>query len=467
MKRITWTQEKSSFYKYACRISVPIAAQNLISALVSSVDVIMLGYVSQDALAASSLANQLQFILATLFYGLSSGVSIMVAQYWGKRDTKTIEQIMGLAFRFFFGLSVIFAAASFFFPGPIMAFFTNEPALIELGTDYLRVVSVAYLFMGFSSFYLNTMRSMERVMLSTVTYFVSLCVNITLNATFIFGLFGAPKLGLVGVAIGTAAARAVETLICLVDNALRRHPVHFHLRSVFGHYQLLMRDFIKLVSFSTLNDCIWGIGTAMYSVVIGHLGTEAVAANSVASVIRNLTSVVCLGFANATAIVLGKAMGQGALELAKTYSKRMLLLTFISGVASGIIILCGSPLLIGIMGRDLSATAHEYLRVMIVICSYYMIGMGLNTCWICGCFRAGGDMRFGFLLDIWAMWGWGVPMGFIAAFILKLPVEVVYFVLCTDEFIKMPIVIHHYRKMGWLKNITRSREELDGVAVNG
>ncbi len=461
MKRLQWTEEKSSFYKYACRIALPLAGQSLISSLVSSVDVIMLGYVSQDALAASSLANQLQFILATIFGGLASGVSILIAQYWGKRDTKTIEQIMGLAFRFFFVFSLLFTLVSFFFPRQVMEIFTNEPALIELGTDYLKVVAVSFFFMGISSFYLNTMRGMERVLLSTVTYFISLFVNIGLNATFIFGLFGAPKLGLVGVAIGTSAARAVEVVICIIDNIGKRCPVHFHISRVFGHYKILMRDFIKIATPSMLNDCFWGIGFSMYSIILGHMGTDAVAANSVVSVIRNLATVACCGFANATAIVLGKAMGRGDLELAKIYSKRMLFLTVTSAVISGALLLACSPLLIGTMGRDLSDTALSYLRVMIRICSYYIIGIGLNTCWICGCFRAGGDTRFGCILDACAMWCWSVPLGFLSAFVFKLPVEVVYFILCTDEFCKMPIVIHHYRKMNWLKNITRSREELE------
>lgn len=455
-----WTQEKSGFYKHAFAIAMPIALQNLISALVSSVDVVMLGYVSQDALSASSLANQVPFIMTMAFYGLASGTSVLVAQYWGKKDGETIEQIMGLACRFFMGFAAVFAFAALFFPVQLMRLYTDQPELIRLGSEYLRVVAISYLLMGFSNFYLNTMRSMERVVLSTSVYIISLSVNIFFNAVFIFGLFGAPKLGLVGVAIATVMARAVEVAICLVDNA-RRKEIKFRLSRVWGHYRVLTRDFLKIAAPAMINDLLWGVGFSMYSVIFGHLGSDSVAANSVAAVTRNLATVFCMGFASATGIIVGKAMGKNDLGLAKTYAGRMSWLTFLSSIFGGACLLALSPVVMKTMGRDLTETALGYLQVMILINSYYTIGQGMNTCWIVGCFRAGGDTKFGMILDALAMWVWAVPLGFLCAFVLKLPVEWVYFVLCTDEFSKMPIVIYHYKKYKWLKNITREKAELE------
>lgn len=459
MKPKRWTQEKSDFYKHAFAIAMPMALQNLIGALVSSVDVVMLGYVSQDALSASSLANQVPFIMTMAFYGLASGASVLVAQYWGKKDGDTIEQIMGLAFRFFMGFSAVFTLAALFFPVQLMQLYTDQAALIKLGSEYLRVVAVSYLLMGFSNFYLNIMRSMERVILSTSVYIISLCVNIFFNAVFIFGLFGAPKLGLTGVAVATVIARAVEVTICLVDNA-RQKEIKFRIFRIFGHYRVLTRDFLKISAPAIVNDLLWGVGFSMYSVIFGHLGSNAVAANSVAAVARNLATVFCFGFANATGIIVGKAMGKNDLELARIYAGRMSWLTFISSVFGGICLLVLCPVLMRTMGKDLTGTALGYLKVMIMINSYYTIGQGMNTCWIVGCFRAGGDTKFGMILDALAMWAWAVPLGFFCAFVLKLPVEWVYFVLCTDEFSKMPVVIYHYKGYKWLRNITREKEEL-------
>ncbi len=454
-----WTQEKSAFYKHAFAIAMPIALQNLIGAFVSSVDVVMLGYVSQDALSASSLANQVPFIMTMAFYGLASGASVLVAQYWGKKDGETIEQIMGLAFRFFMGFAAVFTLAALLFPAQLMRLYTDQEPLIKLGSEYLRVVAVSYLLMAFSNFYLNIMRSMERVILSTSVYIISLSVNIFFNAVFIFGLFGAPKLGLTGVAVATVIARAVEVAICLVDNA-RRKEIKFRLSRVLGHYRVLTADFVKIAAPAMVNDLLWGVGFSMYSVIFGHLGSDAVAANSVASVARNLATVFCFGFANATGIIVGKVMGKNDLEEAKVYAGRMSWLTFFAGALGGVCLLILCPVLMKTMGRDLTAAASGYLKTMILINSYYTIGQGMNTCWIVGCFRAGGDTRFGMILDALAMWAWAVPLGFFCAFVLKLPVEWVYFVLCTDEFSKMPVVIYHYRGFKWLKNITREKAEL-------
>ena len=210
---------RKEFTKMACSIALPIAAQNMINTLVNSADTFMLGYVSQTALAASSLANQLHFILMLVFYGLTTGSGVMMAQYWGKKDTRTIEQILGIALRFSMLISLLTFVAAFVFPGVVMKIFTNDEAIIAEGIKYLRILSFSYLITGFTQMYFATVRSMERIMLPTVSYAISLGVNVFINATFIFGLFGAPKLGIMGVAIGTVIARAVELAICLVDSA--------------------------------------------------------------------------------------------------------------------------------------------------------------------------------------------------------------------------------------------------------
>lgn len=445
--------EKRAFYQHAILIALPIIAQNLINAAVSSADVIMLGYVSQEALSASSLANQVQFVLMIIFFGLSSGVTALTAQYWGKGDTVTIEKILGIAVRFSLSVGLVFAAAAFFAPQLLMRIFTNDPALIAEGAVYLRILSVSYLFTSFSSIYLNLMRSIERVFISTSVYAISLSLNICINAIFIFGLFGAPKLGLVGVAIGTVTARLVELLICVGD-LLHSKTIKFHLRYVFASNPVLMKDFLRISLPSTLNDTSWSVAFSMYSVILGHLGSDAVAANSVASVARNLGTVICFGMASATGIVVGKTIGENRLTHARVYADRMVFLTSLSGILGGILIFFSRPIFL-MMGHELTPHATAYLQVMLLITCYYVWGQGVNTAWIGGCFRAGGDAKYGMICDTIDMWCFSVPMGFFCAFVLKLPVMGVYFILCLDEFVKMPFIIHHYRSYRWIQNITR------------
>lgn len=455
-------KEKREFYSKAILIALPIIAQNLINTAVNSADVVMLGYVSQEALSASSLANQVQFILTIIFYGLASGVSTLTAQYWGKGDTRTIEKVLAIALRFSLLVGFIFSIAAWFFPNQVMHIFTNDPTLIQEGVTYLRILAVSYLFMSFSSIYLNLMRSIERVMLSTGVYAISLCINISINATFIFGLFGAPKLGLVGVAIGTVIARFTEVVICVIDS-MRFRTVRIRLKDLVTFEPVLVKDFLRISMPSTLNDTAWSVAFSMYSVILGHMGSDAVAANSIATVARNLGTVICFGMASATGIIIGKTIGENRLKHAQVYANRMLFLTSTAGILGGILILCSRPLLM-MMGHELTDQARIYLQGMLLINAYYVWGQGVNTAWICGCFRAGGDAKYGMICDTIDMWCFAVPVGLFCAFVLKLPVLVVYFVLCLDEFVKMPFVIHHYRSFQWIRNITRDFPEQEQVA---
>lgn len=445
--------EKQAFYRMVFMLVLPIAAQNLINTAVSSADVVMLKYVGQDALAAVSAATQVSFILGLFFYGLSSGASVLTAQYWGKQDYRTIERIMGIAFRISMAFAAVFALAALFFPSLLMRIFTSDEALVVEGVKYLRVVAVSFLFMSISSMYLNMMRSMERVVLSTVTFLISFLLNVALNATFIFGLFGMPRLGVVGVALATSVARFVEMLICFVD-AAKSTTVKMRVRYVFERNPELTQDFFRYSLPSMGNELIWGTGFSMYTVIMGHLSSDALAANSIVQVVRNLATVVGFGLANGTSVVIGKALGEGRTEAAREYARRMFRLTLIAGLVGAVIMVLLRPLILA-YGGDLTQTAQEYLGAMLWINVYYVVGMIMNTFLICGVFRAGGDVKFGFYCDTITLWGVFVPLGLLCGYVFKLPVMVVYLILCLDEGSKFPVNLRHYYKSNWARNITR------------
>ncbi len=448
----TATKGSSSFNKDILRLAVPIVLQNIVTTAVNSADVIMLGFVGQDALSAGSLANQVMFILNLVYTGISSGVIMLAAQYWGKKDTKTIEHIMGIGMQLSIFISSIFFIMAFFFPHVLMRIFTNDINLITAGIPYLRMVSFSYLFMSFSQIYLCAMRSIERVHFSTVTNAVALILNIIFNAVFIFGLFGAPKLGILGVALATVIARAVEFTICVIDNFIPK-AIHFHIKNVLEVNKILFFDFMKYSLPAFGNEIVWGVAFSMYSVIMGHLDSDIVAANAVVVVARNLGTVACFGIADAGAIILGKSIGSGNTDTIKSDSSRFVKITSMSAVLGGIVIFLLRPVFFTM--ADLTPTAQSYLSIMLFINMYYIVGQAFNTAMICGVFRSGGDSKWGFFCDIIDMWCYSVPLGFISAFVLKLPPMWVYFLICTDEFVKIPFVYKHYKSYKWLKNITR------------
>ena len=446
------TQEAKSFYKDLRNVVQPMAIQNLISSAVNSADVIMLGYIGQTAIAASSLAGNVAFILFMISTGLSSGLVMLGAQYWGKKDTEAIKTLLGIGLRICCSVEIIVACIAAFYPRILMLIFTKDSALIAEGCKYLRAASFSYVCLSFSQMFQAGFKSIERVKIVTITSTTSLFLNIGLNAVFIFGLLGVPKMGITGVGIATSIARFIEMIICFIY-AGRQSDIKFSVSCVFRRNKLLTRDFFKYSLPAVGNELVWGSAFAMYSVIMGHLGEDIVAANSVVNTVRQLGSVLCFGMAYGGAIVVGKYMGAGDMAVAERNASRLARVTIFSGVLGAVLLICLYPVLPYI--ADLNETAAHYRNILLFINAYSLIGASINTVLICGIFRAGGDSKFGFVADIINMWCVSVPLGLLAAFVFKLPPLWVYFILFLDEFEKMPFVIHHYFKKGWLRNITR------------
>lgn len=442
-----------NFYRSFFAIVIPIAIQNLINSAVGMADTTMLGLVSQTAMASSSLAGQIHFLLNMVYGGLAAGITMLAAQYWGRKNLAAIEHILAIGVKLAVAVGLVFFVGTVFFPQALMRIYTNDPAMIEAGAQYLNTVGWSYLFMGFSHPYLSVMKSIERVKVSTLINSSALLGNIVLNAVFIFGWIpGVPPMGIRGVALATVISRVIELALCLVDGRrvkqLRLRPGLFLL-----HNKVLWHDFIRYSLPAIGNEFVWGLAYSMYSVIMGRLGEDLVAANSIVSNIRNLASVLGFGVANGAAILLGKTIGVGDMAGAERDAKRLLWLTFAASLLGSAVILGVHPFLASAL--SLTDQAREYLQLMVWISAVYVVGPTMNTCWICGIFRAGGDSRFGFLCDIIDMWGVFVPLGFLVAFVFQLPPMAVYCILSLDEFAKMPVVYHRYRQKKWLRNITR------------
>lgn len=453
--------DRKQFLLYALKLAFPIMIQNLISTLVNSADTVMLGYVSQTAMAASSLANQYTFVLFCFYYGLGIGTSVLCAQYFGKGDKQTVERIIGLAARVAILISLLFFVFSFFAPEAIMKIFTDSPQTIKEGAAYLKVLSFSFVFMGFSQVFVSALRSVGKIVFPSALYVVSLLVNVMMNAAFIFGLFGLPRLGVVGVALGTVSARAVEVILCFVYSAAGK-DIKFRLKNLFRRSGVLFKDFLKISAPSVVNDLMWGMAATTCTAILGHIGDDMVAANAVAVMVVNMGAIVCRGFSNATTIIVSQTLGENRMEDTKVYAKRILWLTVIVSLLGCCVILAIRPFMVQFYRDKLTETAIYYLGIIMIMTTWRLVGEGINTCLICGCFRGGGDAKFGMVVDTVFMWGVSVPLMAIAAYVLKLPPVWVYFVMTLDEFEKMPVVFAHYFKFKWMKNITRDQKELEG-----
>ena len=316
-------REKDDFYQKMFRLSIPIIIQGLLSAAVNSADVIMLNYVGQSSISAVSLAANYSNILFMVYNGLGTGAALLCTQYFGRNNIEAIHIIEGIALRFSIIISALTSVIAFTMPGRMMMLFTTDQELISIGASYLQIMGITYLCWSITEMYIAVLRSVGRVTVCMVLNILAFTLNVLLNAVFIFGLFGVPQMGATGVAIATAVSRSAELAACVVVSAFSR-DVKLSLAYMFAKNQALYTDFIKMSLPALGNDVSWSVAFSMYSVILGHLGTDAVAANSIVSVVRNIGTVFCFSVASAGSILLGSMMGKGDLEKSKLHASKTL-----------------------------------------------------------------------------------------------------------------------------------------------
>ncbi len=439
------------FNKKLFSLVIPIALQQLMLAVVSASDAVMLNLISQDKMSAVSLATQITFVENLFLMAMTIGLSMLAAQYWGKKDKAAVERIFAYVMKITAAVSFLFFVVALFFPRFLMGLLTNEPILIDGGAEYLRLVAPSYLLTGISQIYLCTLKNSGRAKNASIISSVCMVGDMLMNIVLIVGLLGFPRLEIAGAAISTTIARAIEVAWCIIEVS-RKDRVKLRIKNILRTDKILRRDFWKYTTPVLGNEIVWGVGFTMFSVIMGHLGGDAVAANSIANIVKNLVACLCLGLGSGGGIMIGNELGSGQLERAKEYGGKLCVISILGGALSGLVLLSFSPLILSVV--NLSDTATEYLKWMLVICSYYMIGKSVNSTTIAGIFCAGGDSKFGFLCDTVVMWCITVPLGFIAAFALKLPVIAVYFIVSLDELLKLPAVYINYKKYKWVKDLT-------------
>ena len=404
-------ERKRSLRKEIVRLALPIALQQFMTALVGACDAIMLGKLSQDAMSAVSLATQVTFVFNLFMFAFMAGENMFVAQYYGKGDYTGISQVFSLVTKICGCIAVVFLAGTLFFPEQLMRILTNEETLIVLGSEYLRVIGISYVFSGIAQTFLAIMKNCGAVNMSTLINGVMVILNIALNAVFIFGLSGFPKMGIKGAALATVLATVVQFLWSVGYVLCRIRAVKFSLRSC--EKKLFGRFWQKTVPL-LINNLAWGIGFSMYSVIMGHLGTDAVAANGIANISKNLVVCFCLGLGNAGSIIVGNRLGADRLQEAKEVGETLTKTAIIAGIVSGLVLIALSPFITKMV--DLTPTARGYLQKMLLISSYYIAGKSVNCMTIGGIFAAGGDSKFGMLCDSVTLWCIIVPLGCICAF---------------------------------------------------
>jgi len=448
----SWLFNDKKFYKTMLVLALPIVAQNLILSSLNLVDNIIIGGLNATAIASVGLANQYFFLLNLVLFGICSGSSIFIAQFWGNRDIKNIKRVLGLSLITGVTASAIFTVLGLIFPRQILKLFSNDADVIKMGSDYLRIIIFSYVLSAVSFSYSFALRSIRQVKTPMYVSAVALGINTFLNFSLIYGMFGLPRLGIRGSAIGTLIARTVEMTLILFIVYKNKLPIAASFNELLDLPREFVKRFYKITSPVILNESVWALGVSIYSVVYAHMGTDVIASTTISSTVEKIIWVIFLGLGNACAIMIGNKIGEGKEDEIFLYAKRFIVINPLSAALMGVVVYFISPVFL--MAYNISPTVLEYARKNLIVFSIFLSFRAFNFTSIVGILRSGGDTTFSLLIDLGGVWLVGVPMACLGGLLLKLPIYYVYAMVSCEELFKVILGLPRILSKKWINNLT-------------
>lgn len=430
-----------------------LVLQNVLSLSVNLADNIMLGAYSEISLSGVTAVNQIQFVFQQMLFAIGDGAVILGSQYWGERNIEPLKRIGAIAMRFALGIAVLLFVLVSIFPQQAIAIFTTKQAIINEGVSYINIIKFTYVLFAITTILLATLRTTEIVKIAFYLSVLTLIINCCINYVFIYGHFGAPRLGAVGAAIGTLVARIVECVIVVWYVLKKEGILKMRIRDYMHTDAILRKDYVKLTFPMFCVQGLWGLNTALQTAILGHMTARAIAANSVASNLFMLVKSTAVGAASAASVVIGKAVGEGDMDIVKCYSKRLQKIFIVIGVLSGITLFF---LRIPILGLyDLSDATKEMANTFLMILSVVCVGMAYQMPTNNGIIRGGGTTMFVVKLDAISIWCIVIPISFIMAFVVKASPVVVVCCLNADQIFKCVPAFLKVNYGKWAKKLTR------------
>ncbi|MGL5972885.1 MAG: MATE family efflux transporter [Oscillospiraceae bacterium] len=450
--------KEKSYYKTLVRIAIPVALQNLISFSVNMMDTLMLGNLGQLQLSSAALANQVFMFFSVICFGLASGGSVIVSQYWGKKDSESACKVMGISLKLMTFLVLFLISVIFFFPENIMSIYTNDAEIIIEGARYLKLNSLSFFFYGFASTFIISLRGIEQVKISIYIYGVSVFINIFFNYVFIFGKLGSPHFGIVGAAMGTLIARVFEFAMIILYITKFEKVLNFKFKYIMKNDKEFLKKYFKTSLPVVLNEILWGLGASTHAVIIGRLGQVFVAANSINSIMLQMGIFFIIGIGNAAAVITGKIVGSGDYEKAKTSARTLQLLSVVAGVFGGLFIMVFRNILVSFYNvePDTKILAKNMMILTAVIIFFISMELISNI----GILRGGGDTKFVFFVDVFFMWTIAIPIGAFGAFVLNWNPLFVYLALRLDAPLKALFAALRIKSGLWIKDVTLEKIEI-------
>ncbi|ONI40458.1 MATE family efflux transporter [Candidatus Epulonipiscium fishelsonii] len=445
--------KEKAFYKSLISIALPIAIQNLIGTAVSIADTVMLGQLGEVELSAAAISSHLFFIFLVVNFGIAGGSNVLISQYYGKGDIPSIHKILCQMYKLSAIISLVFSSIAILIPEVFLSIFTTDLEVTATGVPYLRIVGAGYIFYSITNCTVLAYRSVQSVKISMVIYSVSLVVNILFNYIFIFGKFGAPELGVIGAAIATLIARITEFIIVIIYLKYFDKKIRIN-RNTFRKVDAVMKkDYIKTTTPVIINEFIWSMGSASISIIIGRLGTEIVAANSISNVVSQFMTIFVYALSSSTSVIIGNSIGEENYKRTKEIAVTILLCVTALGIASGILVYNIRGFVVDFY--NVTDSTKSIAMTIMGINSFIIVFQVLANTILVGMLRAGGDSKFVLVNDVIFMWCIAIPFGFLAAFLWQLPIFLVFIIIRIDEILKVLVSLIRLLRFKWINNLTR------------
>ncbi|MCX6059810.1 MAG: MATE family efflux transporter [Chloroflexi bacterium] len=440
-----------TFIRELLVIAIPISFQQLINASLNMIDVIMVGQLGETAIAALGLSNQVFFVLILILFGLTSGMAIFTAQFWGKQEIEPIRKVLGISLITSILVALIFTFAAIFIPETVLGFYTKDAEVIKLGSSYLSIVGFTYIPIAIATAYIAILRSIQLIRLTVIATVSALIFKTILGYGLIFGIGGLPALGVRGAAIGTASGWTLELILLLIFIYTQKTPLAANPLTFFSFDLAFFTRVLRTVLPAVANEMFWSLGITTYNAIYAHIGTDSIAAINVNATLEELGFVVFIGLGNACAVLVGNRIGAGRKNEAYEVVRRVIILGVAFALSVGLIIFFLRDVVVGLY--DLSPSGENNVRwLLLVMASTLWIRM-FNFSIFIGALRAGGDTRFALIMEICSIWLIGVPAAYVGAFVLHLPVYFVYLMVVLEEVAKAFVSAWRFRSRKWIHDL--------------
>ncbi len=460
---IQWLFNKP-FLKKIGALAIPIALQEILTTILQFIDNIMVSYIPTDAktesgeniaIAAVSFAGQNFFLFILLMVGITSGVSIFTAQYWGDKNISHVRKTVGLSLVGSIVGAILFTVPTIIFAEQFIAFFSKEASVITMGSSYLRIVSFVYIFTAISFSLSSSLKSIKEVKIPIIISIIAVGVNTVLNYLLIFGKWGCPAMGVDGAAYATLISGALGAIALVVTMVVKDSPLvgkslHEYMHYPIGFISKIVKTILPVIG----NEMGWALGIFVYNKIYASMGTDAATAYSIAERVAFLFIVAFIGTSGATATLMGNTIGENNLTEAQENSKRILYLAGGSALILGIISAVTAPLWSSLIFQVETAEMQKAISILIVCTAVTLPFKVINMHSVNGLMRSGGDTHFSMYVDIGCLWLIGVPIALFATSVLKLPVYYVYLLIGIEEVIKSFLVVRRVHSGKWINRLT-------------